>query len=150
MDPAFSQCNTPLQSFCSVTQQQAVLRIKITIPDTDRPEFYVPARPINVDPMFAVIPALADRPGSGSEDRPSYVKIVPREQGDSVNIKVSVLFGKLDKSGSADRLKSLKEKPIGEFLVANGDKVSVLELKRFGIKPVDIEVVQGPCVSPQS
>jgi hypothetical protein len=125
-------------------QAQTGFRIKITVPDSDRPEFYVPARAADVKPMFALMPALADKAGSESESRPSYIKVIPQAEGDSVRIKVAVLYGKLDKSGSTGRLKGLKEKPVADFLASSGEKVSVSELKRFGVRPLEIEVVSGP------
>ncbi len=125
------------------SQVQARFRIKISVPDSDRPDFLVPVKEEG-EPMFAVIPALADKEGKGPEERPSYIKVVPLTEGDSVWIKVSVLYGKVDRSLSpTDQLKSLKEHSLVDFLAAEGEKVNVSELKNFGLKVIEIEVVSS-------
>ena len=118
-------------------ETQAGFRIKITVPETDRPAFFVP-----VNGTFALSPAKADKVGQQSEDLPSYIKVSPFREGNVVRIKVSVLYGKLDKRTTveADQLNSLKQKSVTEFVAAEGDKITVSELKRFGVKPLEIEI----------
>jgi len=122
---------------------QARFRIRISVPDSDRPDFLVPVTEEG-EPMFAVIPALADKEAKASEERPSYIKVVPQTEGDAVRIKVSVFYGRPDKNlAPTDQLKSLREKSVVDFLAAEGEKINVSELKKFGLKAIEIEVVSS-------
>lgn len=123
---------------------RARFRIRISVPDSDRPDFLVPVTEEG-EPMFAVIPALADKEAkASSEERPSYIKVVPQTEGDSVRIKVSVLYGRPDRNlAPTDQLKSLREKSVVDFLAAEGEKINVSELKKIGLKAIEIEVVSS-------
>lgn len=122
---------------------QAGLRIKISVPDSDRPDFFVPVKEKG-EPAAAVIPALPDKDGEGLQERPSFIRIVPQKEGDSVRIKVSVLYGTVDRSlPPTEQLKSLKEKPVTNSLVTEGEKITVSELKRFGLRTIEVEVVSS-------
>jgi hypothetical protein len=127
----------------STSKLQAGFRIKISVPDSDRPDFLVPVKEKG-EPAAAIIPALLDKNGEGSQDRPSYIKIVPQREGDSVRIKVSVLYGTIDKTRPpTEQLKSLKEKPVSESLAADGEKTTISELKSFGLRIIEIEVISS-------
>ncbi len=121
---------------------QLRFRMLITVPDTDRPEFSVPG----VGGMFAVIPTVADKAEHRSEGRPTYIMVTPQREGDRIRIRVSVLYGKFDTTEPIhDQLKDLKEKPVAEFLVVSDEKVSVSQLKQFGVKPIEIKVIPDDC-----
>ncbi|MDX6443015.1 MAG: hypothetical protein QOH71_89 [Blastocatellia bacterium] len=118
-------------------------RIKISVPDSDRPDFLVPVKEEG-EPMFAVIPALPDRQAKAPEESPSYIKVVPQMEGDSIRVKISVLYGKPDqKLSPTEQLKSLREKSLIDFLLAEGQKIAVSELKNLGLKAIEIEVVSS-------
>ena len=124
--------------FSSTHQAQSRFRLTITVPDTDRPEFSVPG----VGGMFALIPALADKSVNRSKSRPTLIRVTPIREGNAIRLIVSVLYGKVDKNEPIyDQLKDFKEKSVAEFLVVGDEKVSVSELKRFGVKPIEIKVV---------
>jgi len=126
--------------------QQTPRRVKITVPDSDRPEFTIPVKEEG-KPTFAVIPALADRDTDGTQDRPSYIKILPEAGVELVRIKVSVLYGKITKSVNGDpddQLKTLKEISVCEFRAADGERVIISELKKYGVRPIEVEVIASP------
>ena len=56
------------------------------------------------------------------------------------------MYGKLDENVTPDQLKALKETSVTDVLLGDGEKVTIIELKRFGIKPLEIEVFSGPCI----
>ena len=117
---------------------QSGFRLKITVPDTDRPEFFVPG----VSGMFTLIPTVVDNAKDRSGDRPTYIKVTPRREGSALRIIVSVLYGKFDKTEPIyDQIKDHKQKAVAEFLVGSNENVSVSQLKEFGVKPIEIEVI---------
>lgn len=130
----------------SLTQTEKSFRVKITVVGTDRPAFNVPARILETDSTFVLIPTVAEKVDRSREDLPSFIRVIPQMDGDSVRIKVSVLYGKVDKNVTPDQLKALKETSLTDVVLGDGEKVTITELRRFGIKPLEIEAFSGPCI----
>ena len=113
----------------------------INAPGDDGPGLQVPAKGPDSKQMFALLPALPAADAAEAGQRPSYVKVAPRVEGDSVRVEVSVLFGKVEDGGSAEQTKKLKEEWVASVLMADRETVSVSELRRFGVKPITLKAV---------
>jgi len=117
--------------------------VSINTPGGDGPGLKVPARAPEAKQMFALLPARPEVEEAGVKERPSYVKVAPRLEGGSVRVGVFVLFGELEKGDSAAQVKKLREEMVVSVLLAEGETVTVSELKRFGVRPITLEAVAG-------
>ncbi|HSE25414.1 MAG TPA: hypothetical protein VLB68_27370 [Pyrinomonadaceae bacterium] len=68
------------------------------------------------------------------------VRVISRVEGDAVRVTVSTLSGR----------KALEnEQPVGTYLIRETEKISIDDLKRFGIEPFQIKLVRvNPTVPP--
>src|SRR5258708_16109220 len=68
------------------SQTEKSFRVKITVVGTDRPVFNVPARMLDTDSTFVLIPTVAEKVDRSREDLPSFIRVIPQTDGDSVRI----------------------------------------------------------------
>ena len=79
------------------------------------------------------------QPPAGAEPIEA-VRVISRVDGDAVRVTVSVLSGR----------KALEnERPVGAYLIRETEKISIDDLKRFGIEPFKIKLVRvNPTILP--
>ncbi len=75
----------------------------------------------------------------------SAIKMLSRREGGEITIEVSVLLGPFDRTvtDTTRSLRGVPEERIGTYLAHMGDTISLRELTRFGIEPINIAVVSS-------
>ena len=80
--------------------------------------------------LFARIPSW--QPPAGAQQIEA-VRVISRVEGDAVKVTVSTLSGR----------KALEnEQPVGTYLIRETEKISIDDLKRFGIEPFQIKLIR--------
>ncbi len=124
-------------------QESHQLGIEISVPDSDRPSFYVPSKLADSKPIFALIPPIIKSSAKVSK-YPLYIKVLPISEDNKVKITVSILYGKAGKIETVEQSKNLDEVNIGSFIKADGDSIEVVKLADYGVTPISIKVISKP------
>lgn len=106
---------------------------------------YFPAAAAQGKTISANIPVPVDKNKGPLDDQISAVRIVPRMQGDKVQVTVYAVYGDISQVKSCSELTSHKMKAVASYLASNGDMIAVSELRdlggRLGQGPVTFQVV---------
>jgi hypothetical protein len=82
---------------------------------------------------FGLFARTASSQAPAGAQPPEAVRVISRVEGDAVRVTVSILSG--SKAWE-------KEQPVGSYLIRETEKISIDELKPFGIEPFQIKLVR--------
>lgn len=124
-------------------QESYQLGIEISVPDSERPSFYVPSKPADSKPIFALIPPIIKSSAKVSK-YPLYIKVLPILEDNKVKVTVSILYGKPGNVETVEQSKDLDEVKIDSFTKAEGDSTEITKLVDYGVSPITVKVISKP------